>query len=139
MIVRKVIIDTQERFHIYSCCNTEGESEIDILFDSLDKSAEKQADKLVATIEKAARLGPWKLPSDRSHKIRGDIWQFRADSLRVLYFYDEGNLVICTHAFVKKAQNTPSREIDRADKARNCYFEDKKKKQLIFLEDEIDE
>lgn len=139
MILRKVTTDPQERFHVYSCCNAEGESEMDILFESLDNSTEKQATKLVVTIQKAALLGPGRLPQDRSHKIRGDIWQFRADSLRVLYFYDEGSLVICTHAFVKKTRSTPSCEIDRAEKARQTYLEDKRIGRLKFLGEDEDE
>ena len=49
-----------------------------------------------------------------SHKISGEIWELIAGRLRVLWFYDEGRVVICSHGFVKRTRKTPPGEIDRA-------------------------
>lgn len=38
----------------------------------------------------------------------------RGRQVRVLYFYDTGDFVVGVHAFVKKTQKTPTREIKQA-------------------------
>jgi phage-related protein len=52
--------------------------------------------------------------------------------VRVMAFWDEGNLIICSHAFMKKSRKTPAGELDRARKARNEYFTAKRMNQLTF-------
>ena len=42
--------------------------------------------------------------------------------VRVMGFWDEGLLIVCTHGFLKKSQKTPPGEIDRAVVARFEYF-----------------
>ena len=37
-------------------------------------------------------------------------------------FWDENQLIVCSHGFLKKRQKTPSGEIDRAVVARFEYF-----------------
>ena len=56
--------------------------------------------------------------------------------LRVLWFYDDGRLIICTSGFVKKGQKTPRSEIGHAIQLMNAYFEDKKKAQIQIFEEE---
>lgn len=59
-----------------------------------------------------------------------DIWEFRTyynkRKYRMLAFWDKTKpvetLVIATHGFVKKAQKTPQKEIDKAIAIRNLYF-----------------
>ena len=61
-----------------------------------------------------------------SHKIVGEIWEFVAGRLRVLWFYDEGRLVVCSHGFVKRTQKIPPGEVDRAQAAYAAYQAAKK-------------
>ena len=46
---------------------------------------------------------------------------------RVFCFFDEGNLVILLNGFQKKSQKTPKNEIERAERLKKQYHEDKKK------------
>lgn len=66
-----------------------------------------------------------------SHKIAGEIWEFIAGRLRVLWFYDEGCLVVCSHGFVKRTNKTPSGEIERAQAAYDAYRAAKKAKNVV--------
>lgn len=59
---------------------------------------------------------------DVSHKISGEIWELIAGRLRVLWFYDEGRLIVCSHGFVKRTRKTPASEIDRAQASYNAYL-----------------
>ncbi len=67
-------------------------------------------------------------------KIKGEIWEFRSKYLgnqnRLLAFWDKTDnietLVLATHGFIKKDQKVPQKEIDKAERIRQKYFNDKK-------------
>lgn len=52
--------------------------------------------------------------------------EFGGDIFRVFCCFDKGSLVILFNGFQKKTQNTPSGEIEKAEKLMNEYFENKK-------------
>ena len=66
-------------------------------------------------------------------KIQGEIWEFRIRysglQIRLLAFWDKTNnketLVIATHGFIKKVDKVPGNEIERAEKIKRRYFENK--------------
>jgi len=90
----------------------------------------KSADGLLQLLEYVASepSGPRKLPDSRSHVIdqAERIWEFIKGDLRIAWFYDEGQVVICTHCFVKASQKTPVLERRRAVEARRAYLESKR-------------
>ncbi|MBU3677972.1 MAG: type II toxin-antitoxin system RelE/ParE family toxin, partial [Chitinophagaceae bacterium] len=54
---------------------------------------------------------------------------FKGKQVRLLAFWDNhknDTLVLATHGFLKKSQKTPKAEIERAEKIRKEYFENKK-------------
>ncbi len=69
-----------------------------------------------------------------SHKIAGDIWELIAGQLRVLWFYDEGRVIVCSHGFVKRTRKTPPGETDRAQAACLEYQAAKKTRDLTVVE-----
>ena len=46
-------------------------------------------------------------------------------SIRILCFYDKGNLVVLTNCFLKKTQKTPKKEIKLAEKLKDEYLFEK--------------
>ena len=46
-------------------------------------------------------------------------------SIRILCFFDDGNLVVLANCFVKKTQKTPRKEIKHAEKLKREYLKDK--------------
>ncbi len=90
---------------------------------------------MLALLYRVAEKGPPR-NTDVSHKIRGKIWQFSQGRLRILWFYDEGKMVICTGGFVKEAPKTPQGEIDSAESFRKRYREAKKAGRLILIKEE---
>ena len=46
---------------------------------------------------------------------------------RIFCFFDDKNLIVVGHGFLKKTQKTPLREIERAEKIKNEYYEEKHK------------
>ena len=52
--------------------------------------------------------------------------QSGSDIFRIFCFFDDNNLVVVGHGFQKKSQKTPEREIERAEKIKQEYYEEKK-------------
>jgi phage-related protein len=52
--------------------------------------------------------------------------QSGSDIFRLFCFFDEKNLVVIGHGFQKKTQKTPEREIERGEKIKREYYEEKK-------------
>ncbi len=69
-------------------------------------------------------------------KLQGEIWEFRTKynglQIRLLAFWDKSNgqetLVLATHGFIKKVDKVPKKEIERAERIRTKYFNNKLKK-----------
>jgi len=66
-------------------------------------------------------------------KLQNDIWEFRTkyagSQIRLLAFWDKTDKIktfmIATHGFIKKVDKVPGKEIDRAIRIKNKYFENK--------------
>jgi phage-related protein len=52
--------------------------------------------------------------------------QLGSDIYRIFCFFDDQNIVIVGHGFQKKTQKTPIKEIEKAQKIRKEYFDEKK-------------
>lgn len=51
--------------------------------------------------------------------------QVGSNIYRIFCFFDSDNLVIVGHGFQKKSQKTPNKEIEKAIKIKNEYYENK--------------
>lgn len=70
--------------------------------------------------------------SEKFIKHLGDgIYELRAEVsgniFRVLFIFDEGNIVLLLNGFQKKTQKTPKSEIDLAKKLKKEYYDGKRK------------
>ncbi len=97
--------------------------------DESDRDAEDMYDLLRDTV---ARNGP-----EQSKPLipREGVYEFKNDSWRVPWFYDEGRpkqdrLIICTHAFRKQSQRTPESEKSKAMKRKSRYLNAKRRGEL---------
>ena len=69
-------------------------------------------------------------------KLQNDIWELRTKfgglQIRLLAFWDKSDnkktLVIATNGFIKKVDKVPTNEIERAERLREKYFQNKTKK-----------
>ncbi len=70
-----------------------------------------------------------RIPKQFFKHLEDGIYEIRvkvgSDIYRIFCFFDAGNLVILLHAFQKKSQKTPRKEIHRAKQLRTKYYEDK--------------
>jgi len=98
----------------------------------LDKLDSKSRDKVIYNIHKSILLND----NELFKKLFGEIWEFRTlynrKKYRLLAFWDKmekvESIVISSHGFIKKTDKTPQSELDKAEKIRKQYFEQKNKK-----------
>ncbi len=75
---------------------------------------------MLRLLSRVAEQGPPR-SVETSHKLADETWELIAGRLRVLWFYDQGRVVICSHGFVKRTRKVPSGEIERAAAAYKAY------------------
>ncbi len=100
---------------------------LDDAIDFLEMLDEKTRDKIIYNIDKAEQSNDPKL----FKKLTDDIWEFRTKyanaQYRLLAFWDKRDkqevLVVSTHGILKKTDKIPPKDIDRAEKLMNQYFD----------------
>ena len=98
----------------------------------LDKLDEKSRAKIVYNIWKSRSTNDKEL----FKKLKDEIWEFRTkynkSYYRLLAFWDKfeknDTVVISTHGFIKKTDKMPKNEIEKAERLREKYFNEKNKK-----------
>lgn len=104
-----------------------GRSPVEEFLDSLTGKEAQRVTWVLRLIEELDRV-----PRTYFKKLQNtdDIWEVRVESggniYRILGFLDKGNLVILNHAFQKKTQKTPKKEIGIAESRRRDYLERRK-------------
>ena len=126
----------QGPYTLLAVCDSRGEPHLLNFFNELGANLQKDSITMLALLETCAQKG---LPrnTEVSHKLSGPIWEFIRGRLRVLWFADEGQVIVCTHGFIKKSQRTPAREIRRAERMHREYFAAKENGELV-VEEETD-
>jgi len=95
----------------------------------LDNLEEKVREKIYYNIKKA------QVTNDRElfKKLNNEIWEFRTlfnkTHYRLFAFWDKvghaETVVISTHGLIKKTDKTPVADLEKAEKLRKLYFEQK--------------
>jgi phage-related protein len=103
----------------------------------------EEADKFIQTLDRKSqnkiiynvRLAEQTNDPELFKKLNENIWEFKlkfgGKQIRVLAFWDKTQkiktLVLATNGFIKKTSKTPLREIERAERIRKEYFNNKQK------------
>ena len=130
MRVEAVIKDA---WSIYEVLNARGDR-------ALDDLEECDMERCLAFLEHAAKHGPEAFAENRTHNVCDDpkIWQFDVTgTLRLLYFYDDGRMIVLTKMFYKaggKSGKTPKAPLKAAKDAYEAYQTAKEKGALELIE-----
>ncbi len=86
-------------------------------------------------------LGPRELTTELCHQLdpKNDIWEFIKGRFRILWFEDEGKVILCTHAFMKKSGKVPPAEIEMAVRIKEKYLSSRRDGTLELIDDENEE
>lgn len=98
----------------------------------LDRLDEKSREKIIYNIWKARSSNDKEL----FKKLQDEIWEFRTKYnktyFRLFAFWDktdkEDTVVISTHGLIKKTDKIPKSEIEKAERIREQYFNNKNKR-----------
>ena len=98
----------------------------------LDTLSSKQVEKIFFVLDLVEKMPI--VPRNYFKKLEStnDIWEVRVqlgnNIFRLLGFFDGSELVILNHAFTKKTQKTPKKEIKTAENRKNDYFSNRRQK-----------
>src|SRR4030066_2271851 len=118
-------------YRVLAACTERGECELLSFLNEMEGPIGRAAIRMASILERTAKEGPSRR-TEISHQIEDEIYEFIQGRLRVLWFYDEGSLVVCSHGFVKKTRKTPRPELRRAKDTRRRYFDDKTKGKITI-------
>ena len=130
-----LLIISKSVYTVYAVAKSREHCELLEFLEGLGQTLQKDSDRMLAFLSRVAEGGPPR-NTEISHQIKGKLFEFIQGRLRVLWFYDEGKLIICTSGFVKKGRKTPRGEIDHAIQVMDDYFEDKKRAHIQILGEE---
>jgi phage-related protein len=96
-------------------------------FQEQSRANPNEMDKLGALLTQTCDHGP---PHDNTkfRKLAGTdgLYEFKTHGgLRLLCFWDEGGLIVCSHGYVKHGQKAPKGEIKRAERTKRDYIQAK--------------
>lgn len=94
----------------------------------LSKDGHKDLAKILRLLRRTADNGVLRNPEfvkKLYSSKEGSIFEFRANHVRVFWFYDNNN-IICTHGLIKKSQKTPKKEIEYAKSIQKQYMSEQK-------------
>lgn len=105
-------------------------------FEEQSKQHAEDFEELLALLTFTAREGPPNNETKFKHLTGSDgIYEFKTGGgLRLFGFWDEGDLIICTHGMVKKANKADPAEIRRAETMKKDYKTAKKKGELHHVQ-----
>lgn len=95
----------------------------------MDSLTNKQFEKISFVLDLIEQIDI--VPRKYFKKLRDtdDIWEVRVQHgnnvFRILGFFDSNDLVILNHAFTKKSQKIPKKEIVTAEKRKHNYLKQK--------------
>lgn len=94
--------------------------------DYLDSLSQKQVEKVFFVLDLIEQLNMVPRKFFKKLEAFDNIWEARVQHenniFRLLGFFDGNELVILNHAFTKKSQKTPKKEIKKAEKRKKEYF-----------------
>lgn len=119
------------RFKVLAACDARGGCPVLDFLENLSRSEAKLQTAVLAFLrERVAAYGP-PTNGEQCKELEDGILEFKKGPVRILWFWDADQVVLCTHAFRKRTQKTPRREIDRARQVRSNYLAAKRSKNLF--------
>ena len=111
-----------------------GNCPVETFFNQCSQQAIAQ---LVKRLDHTAQHGPsWN--REQCRQLTANIWEFKTGAgLRLLWFYDKGQLIICTSGYLKQRQKADKTEIRRAEEWKAKYDQAKATRQLTVSTENV--
>ena len=128
----------QDKWTVYAYADSDGNCEVLDFLASLSGNDKRLAAKMAVILyEHVPQNGPQKDNENFCKKLRDHTFEFkrghkRGVKIRVLFFYDRNNVVICTCGLLK-TNKTPQNLIDKNERVRKDYLKDKADNKIKVL------
>lgn len=111
------------RYTVLAICDSRGDCLVLDFLAAMDAGERRLRDRLLAFLrEHVSHHGPPMGNVEQCKDLGDGIFEFKRDDVRILWFWDKGNLVLCSHAFRKRRKRTSRKEIVRAKLLRSNYW-----------------
>jgi len=124
MFVKRVVGEVAT---VYAVCTERGRCDLEAFLSKAHRGGHtKQVDGIMAVLKRYAREPQQHLSTQVRRKIMSakGLWELRRNDVRLLCFDGPDRSIIVSHAFWKKGQDTPTREIEKATRNREAYLRD---------------
>ena len=125
----------RDQWRVVAVCDSGGDCPLLDFLGSFEEPGDAEARKMMALIKWTSRDGPPK-NKEKSNPLGDYIFELKTTSFRVLYFFDQDRLIVCSHGFRKQTKKCPPGEKASAVKTRQEYFEAKKQGGLVFKDEQ---
>jgi phage-related protein len=102
----------------------------DYFSEFFSKQRQKVKDKIIWTFDLIEELQRVPEPYLKHLENTDGLYEIRiqlgSDIFRIFSFFDQGQLVVLANGFQKKTQKTPKKEIDKALRIKEEYFNEKR-------------
>lgn len=122
-------------WQIMALCDNRKDCQVDGFLSTLPPNMEKDGVAMRRLIAYVSEHGTRDLPIEVCHNIADDVFQFSKGRIRVSWFYDNGKVIICCHASVKKKQKTPANVIAISVECMRSYKLAKAKSAIVELKE----
>lgn len=120
---------------ILAVCTNEERCDVLDFVERLERDDPGESARLMRAFARMAACGP---PRNvrRSRALAHDIYELKTPGgVLVLYFFDEGRVVVCSEAMTKPKQRRLGAAVERAAHTRWRYLNDKRRGALQITED----
>lgn len=135
----QILVTHSDQYRIGAVGNAEACEALDMLM-SLGAKYQASADGLFDLLERISKEGLADIPSKLSHRVDANenIYELIKGDLRLFYFKpEEGFLIICTSALIKKSQAVDPKHVNKAIRLKHEYIEAVKQNTLsVIVENE---
>jgi|GEM_PF-5181630 len=108
-------------YQVLAMCNARGDCEVFEFLRGLDKSETKLRRKILALLrERVPQRGVHK-NNEESEELEDGINAFRPLPIRIFWFWDKGNLIVCAYAIRKKRKKASREDIEKVKAYREEY------------------
>lgn len=118
------------KFNIYALA-LDGTCKMEEFLADVEHLDKREWTSLMAFLERCAEHGPPQ-NKEKSRPLGDDLFEFKSKGTRICYFYDKGQMIVCTHGFHKPQGKVQNAEIKAAKKVLKNYLVERKKGPILI-------